>query len=119
MSLPGSHRRGTHAKLETAAHARTSVREVDTTEMDKKATGFTTSPVDYIYEQPPEELLRDLLPRYVYTPLFRGRLESEAAEHAARMTAMDSATATLLTSIRFAHAGHEPGPPGESCRRDY
>ena len=66
--------------------------ELDTTEMDKKAAGFATAEVDYIYEQPPAELFRDLLPRYIYTQLFRAMLESEAAEHAARMTAMDSAT---------------------------
>ena len=33
-----------------------------------------------------------LLPRYISVQLFRAMLESEAAEHAARMTAMDSAT---------------------------
>jgi len=48
--------------------------------------------VDYIYEQPPEELLNDLLPRYVTVQVYQGLLESVAAEHAARMTAMDSAT---------------------------
>ena len=37
------------------------------------------------------QLFRDLLPRYIYAQLFRAMLESEAAEHAARMTAMDSA----------------------------
>src|SRR5258706_7744740 len=48
--------------------------------------------VDYIYEQKPEELLGTLLPRYVKVQIFRALLESAAAEHAARMTAMDSAT---------------------------
>jgi F-type H+-transporting ATPase subunit gamma len=53
---------------------------------------FGTSQVDYIYEQPPEELFRALLPKYVGIQIFRALLESVAAEHAARMTAMDSAT---------------------------
>lgn len=53
---------------------------------------FGTSQVDYIYEQPPEELFRALLPKYVGIQIFRALLESIAAEHAARMTAMDSAT---------------------------
>jgi F-type H+-transporting ATPase subunit gamma len=53
---------------------------------------FGTSQVDYIYEQPPEELFRALLPKYVAIQIFRALLESIAAEHAARMTAMDSAT---------------------------
>jgi F-type H+-transporting ATPase subunit gamma len=47
---------------------------------------------DYIYEQPPAEILKALLPRYVEVQMFRALLESQAAEYAARMTAMDSAT---------------------------
>jgi F-type H+-transporting ATPase subunit gamma len=47
---------------------------------------------DYIYEQPPEELLRSLLPRYVEIAIYQALLEASAAEHAARMTAMESAT---------------------------
>src|SRR6202051_4672634 len=58
----------------------------------EEATQFGTSQVDYIYEQPPEELFRALLPKYVAIQIFRALLESIAAEHAARMTAMDSAT---------------------------
>jgi len=53
---------------------------------------FGTGQVDYIYEQRPEELFRALLPKYVAIQIFRALLESVAAEHAARMTAMDSAT---------------------------
>src|SRR5271157_5243897 len=53
---------------------------------------FGTAQVDYIYEQAPEELFRALLPKYVSNQIFRALLESVAAEHAARMTAMDSAT---------------------------
>jgi F-type H+-transporting ATPase subunit gamma len=53
---------------------------------------FGTAQVDYIYEQRPEELFRALLPKYVSIQIFRALLESVAAEHAARMTAMDSAT---------------------------
>lgn len=49
-------------------------------------------PLDYLYEQPPGEILNQLLPRHVETQVFRAMLESEAAEHGARMTAMDSAT---------------------------
>ncbi len=56
------------------------------------AEQFGTAQVDYIYEQPPEDLFRALLPKYISTQIFRALLESVAAEHAARMTAMDSAT---------------------------
>jgi F-type H+-transporting ATPase subunit gamma len=48
--------------------------------------------VDYIYEQPIDEIFRGLVPRYLEAEVFRILLESAAAEHAARMTAMDSAT---------------------------
>ncbi len=48
--------------------------------------------VDYIYEQPKELLLDKLLPRYIETQVLRAMLESSAAEYAARMTAMESAT---------------------------
>jgi F-type H+-transporting ATPase subunit gamma len=51
-----------------------------------------TNPVDYIYEQSPIEMLAALLPRYVEMEFYRSLLESTAAEHAARMTAMDAAT---------------------------
>jgi len=48
--------------------------------------------IDYIYEQPPERLLEALLPRYIEAQIFRALLESAAAEHAARMTAMEAAS---------------------------
>jgi len=48
--------------------------------------------VDYIYEQPPEELFSHLLPRLVETQIYRALLESVASEQGARMTAMDSAS---------------------------
>ena len=48
--------------------------------------------IDYVYEQPPEELFGTLLPRLVRTQIFRALLESIASEQGARMTAMDSAS---------------------------
>ena len=48
--------------------------------------------VDYIYEQPPEEIFSRLLPRLIETQIFRALLESVASEQGARMTAMDSAS---------------------------
>jgi len=56
------------------------------------ASQFGTAQVDYIYEQSPQALFRSLVPKYVSIQIFRSLLESVAAEHAARMTAMDSAT---------------------------
>jgi F-type H+-transporting ATPase subunit gamma len=60
------------------------------------------NPVDYIYEQPAAEIFDHMVPRYVEGEVFRALLESAAAEHSARMTAMDSATnnaADLIESI--------------------
>jgi F-type H+-transporting ATPase subunit gamma len=48
--------------------------------------------VDYVYEQPPEQMFSTLLPRLIETQIFRALLESVASEHGARMTAMDSAS---------------------------
>lgn len=46
----------------------------------------------YLYEPSEAEILNELLPRFVTFQIYRVLLESQAAEHAARMTAMDSAT---------------------------
>jgi F-type H+-transporting ATPase subunit gamma len=64
----------------------------DTKEAEAEAKRFGTADVDYIYEQPAEELLNGLLPQYVFSMLYHAMTESVAAEHAARMTAMDSAS---------------------------
>jgi F-type H+-transporting ATPase subunit gamma len=78
--------------LEAAKGAGVAVRPADTKEADERAAAFAAAPVDYIYEQPPQELFRALLPKYVGIQIFHALLESVAAEHAARMTAMESAT---------------------------
>ena len=59
---------------------------------EESASEQASAQVDYIYEQPKEALLDRLLPRYIETQILRAMLESSAAEHAARMTAMESAT---------------------------
>ena len=48
--------------------------------------------IDYIYEPGPEQILNELLPRYVEYQIYRYLLESAAAEQGARMTAMEAAT---------------------------
>ena len=55
------------------------------------ATTAKNSP-DYIFEPNAEELLGGLIPQLLNVQLFRSVLESNAAEHAARMTAMDKAS---------------------------
>jgi len=85
--------------VEAAKEAGVGVRRPDTREIDAAAARFATAPVDYIYEQPPEELFRSLLPKFVVIQVFRALLESVAAEHAARMTAMDAATINATDMI--------------------
>jgi F-type H+-transporting ATPase subunit gamma len=85
--------------LEAAKGAGVGLRPPDTREIDAEAAKFATAPVDYIYEQPAEELFASLLPKYVGIQVFRALLESVAAEHAARMTAMDAATSNASDMI--------------------
>lgn len=78
--------------VEAAKSAGVGVRPVDTKAVDEAAAKFGALQVDYIYEQPPAQLFREILPKYIGIQIFHALLESVAAEHAARMTAMDSAT---------------------------
>ena len=77
---------------EAARSAGVPLEALDLTESEAEAKKFGTANVDYIYEQPAEQLFNGLLPQYVSSMLYHAMTESVAAEHAARMTAMDSAT---------------------------
>ena len=70
--------------------------EAASAEANAVAKGITdpaaAAAVDYLFEPGPEELLNTLLPMHVAVQIQRALLESSAAEHAARMQAMDSAT---------------------------
>jgi F-type H+-transporting ATPase subunit gamma len=69
-------------------------------EHEKNVPQTSASPtVDYIYEQPAAEIFNKLVPRYVEMQIFRMLAESSAAEHAARMTAMESATSNATDVI--------------------
>jgi len=85
--------------LEAAKGAGVGIRPPDTHAADAAAAKFAAAPVDYIYEQPAGELFASLLPKYVGIQVFRALLESVAAEHAARMTAMDAATSNASEMI--------------------
>jgi len=61
---------------------------------------------DYIYEPSPSAIIDVLVPRHLNTQVWRMLLESNAAEHAARMAAMDSATENakdLLRSLNISY----------------
>lgn len=77
---------------EAARTAGITLKEVPEAEQEQRAKQFFDPDVDYIYEQPAEELFRGILPRYVTLQLFQAMLESVAVENAARMTAMGSAS---------------------------
>jgi len=49
-------------------------------------------PADYIYEPGPEEVLDQLLPRYVETQVYEAVLENQASFYSAQMIAMQNAT---------------------------
>jgi F-type H+-transporting ATPase subunit gamma len=50
------------------------------------------SAVDYLFEPSKEEIVSELIPKSLKIQLFKGLLDSQAAEHGARMTAMHKAT---------------------------
>jgi F-type H+-transporting ATPase subunit gamma len=50
------------------------------------------SNVDYIYEPEKTQILEELIPRTLKVQLFKALLDSNAAEHGARMTSMHKAT---------------------------
>ena len=55
---------------------------------------------DYIYEPSPSAIVDELVPKHLNTQIWRMMLESSAAEQAARMSAMDSATENAKELMR-------------------
>jgi len=54
---------------------------------------------EYLYEPSPHAIFEKLLPKVVETTVWQALLESNAAEHGARMAAMDSATRNASQTI--------------------
>ena len=77
-----------------------------------EAKNFGTAEVDYIYDQPPRELLDGLLRQYVTSQIYHAVIESSAAEQAARMTAMDCGDQQRFGDDRFADAHYEQRAAG-------
>ncbi|GGH13667.1 ATP synthase F1 subunit gamma [Silvibacterium dinghuense] len=84
--------RAGEAALTAGISAQKGEAAADLKEFEDEAKKFGTADVDYIYEQSPREIFNAILPRYITSQLYHAMLESVAAEHAARMTAMDAAT---------------------------
>ncbi|PYO91821.1 MAG: ATP synthase F1 subunit gamma [Gemmatimonadetes bacterium] len=72
----------------------TTVKVLPVTPPDKRRSGGqeTTAAVNYILKPSAEEILAQLLPLYVQNQFFRALVETAAAEHGARRTAMKNAT---------------------------
>jgi F-type H+-transporting ATPase subunit gamma len=77
-------------EFKSAIQAKPTVQQLLPVEPEQFEKGQT--PRDYLYEPSPQALFDALLPHYVENQMFHAMLESAAAEHAARMTAMDSAS---------------------------
>ena len=65
---------------------------VSRAEVEAPEAGQPQTFIEYVYEQPPEVIFSQLLPRLVETQIYRALLESVASEQGARMTAMDAAS---------------------------
>ena len=65
-----------------------------------------TNPIDYIYQPGQDEIITQLIPASLKVKLYKSILDSNAAEHGARMTAMDKATENageLLKELRLTY----------------
>jgi F-type H+-transporting ATPase subunit gamma len=85
-----------------AAHGQRPTSAGSNLDVDKDGRIDEGSAIDYLYEPDPATIFAQLLPQYVHTQIFHALLESAAAEHAARMTAMEAATknsAEMLESL--------------------
>src|ERR1035437_5127387 len=69
------------AAARAASTAGVRIEEPEDEGAEEEAKKFGTADVDYIFDQPPGRLFRDLMPRYVATQIFHALLESAAAEH--------------------------------------
>ena len=66
----------------------------------------TNSQVEYIFEPNREEIVENILPSALKIQLYKALLDSHAAEHGARMTAMHSATENageLLNDLKISY----------------
>ena len=70
--------------------------------LEEKGQKETAMTADYLYEPSRAAIFERLLPKYIEIQVYRGLLESSAAEEAARMAAMENATkncSELITKV--------------------
>lgn len=74
--------------------------------LPSEVEGAEASSVDYIFEPNKEEIVERMLPNALRVQLYKALLDSHAAEHGARMTAMHQATdngGELLRDLRITY----------------
>ena len=91
--------RAAEAAVSAGLNLRDDEQEAIRAQYDDESKRFGTAEVDYLYDQPANEVYGAMLPRYVSALLYYAMLESVASEHAARMTAMDAATSNASDMI--------------------
>lgn len=74
--------------------------EEDTKPAEEESAPKTKGDDEYIFEPSAEAIFKALLPKYINTLVYQVMLQSAAAEHAARMIAMDQATNNASDMIR-------------------
>jgi len=70
------------------------------------ASKISINPTDYIYQPNEEVIIEEMIPKSLKIKLYKAILESNAAEHGARMTAMEQATdnaGEILKSLRLTY----------------
>jgi F-type H+-transporting ATPase subunit gamma len=65
---------------------------IGTLETEESQAKESTLAADFLYEPSKAAIFENLLPKHIEIQIYRALLESEAAEQAARMTAMENAT---------------------------
>ncbi len=66
--------------------------DADHNEHDVNTESKKPKSISYLYEPSAEEVLEELLPKYIETMVYGALIESKASEQGSRMTAMESAT---------------------------
>ncbi len=73
---------------------------------EEKEEDKAVANIDYIFEPSKEYIIEELIPTSIKIQFYKSLLESNAAEHGARMTAMDKATdnaGELLKSLKLTY----------------
>ncbi|MGW3469729.1 F0F1 ATP synthase subunit gamma [Saccharopolyspora sp. NPDC000995] len=89
-----------HTEFVSMLMQRPTVRRIAPLEVEYSDESVKTLKSTYEFEPDAETLFAALLPKYIKTRLFAGLLDSAASEHAARRTAMKSATDNADELIR-------------------